>query len=668
MKKHVFLACLLALVSRVGMGETSDKKEVVASSNVFTAGEITVTGMKEHTRESVTAGEMELLDKKDLSAATNLLPGINLGNAGGRNEGMIYVRGFDMRQVPLYLDGIPLYVPYDGYIDPNRFITFDLSGITVSKGYTSVLYGPNTLGGAINMVSRKPEKKFEGSLRGGVTLSEEGRSSEFGSLNIGSNQGSWYVQGNLSLLDRDFRALSDAFDSMKNENGGKRENSDTRDLKGSLKIGYTPNESDEYSISFISQQSEKGVPVYTGLNPSGTVRFWRYSDWDKSSIYFIGKKALGETSYLKARAYYDNYYNILKSYDDATYTTQKTKKAFTSRYDDKTFGGSIEFGTDIADGHALKLAVHEKYDMHNEIGNTGETPRNFADNTFSLAGEHTWKASDNISVIAGVRQDFRNSIEAEDLAGGVINSFKLKDNRATNMQLAVVSKLDELQDITAYVARTTRFPTMKDRYSYRMGSALPNPGIEQEQSWNYGLDYALRALDCLNLQASVYQSKLTDVIQRVDNVDYINGIWVYQFRNTGEATFTGIEFSLDWQPSTWFKAFAGYSYIDKQNDSDPLLRFTDVPRHKYGGFFQFLFDRNTWLLVETEYNTKRYSTSDGKYSASPYGLVHLRANVPLFESCALQAAVENLFDRNYEVAEGYPEPGRDFALSVSWSL
>jgi len=671
MKKHVFLICFLSLVSRVASGETFDGNHDGAGSTVFTAGEITVTGMKEHAKEQVTAEEIELLDKKNITDAVNVLPGITISNVGGRNEGMIYVRGFDMRQVPLFLDGIPLYVPYDGYIDPDRFTTFDLSEVTVSKGYTSVLYGPNTLGGAINMVSRKPEKEFEGSLRSGMTFSEEERSSEFGALNIGSYQGTWYLQGNLSILDRDFGTLSNSFEPKKNENGGKRDNSDTRDFKGSFKIGYTPNETDEYSISVISQQAEKGVPVYTGLNPSGAVRFWRYSDWDKSSVYFIGKKALGETSYLKARAYYDNYYNILKSYDDATYTTQKTKKSFTSRYDDKTFGGSIEFGTDIADGHTMKLAVHEKYDMHNEIGNIGEDPSKFSDNTLSFAGEHSWKASEKLTVVAGIRQDFRSSIRADDPdLDAIANQFSslLKDNSATNIQFAIVGRLDERQELTAYLARTTRFPTLKDRYSFRMGQAIPNPDLKPEQSWNYGLDYAVRALDCLNLQASVYQSRLTDVIQRVDNVDIINSISVYQFRNTGEATFTGFECSIDWQPSSWFRAFAGYSYIDKQNDSDPMIRFTDVPRHKYGGYFQFIIDRNTWMLVETEYNTKRYSSSDGKYSASPYGLMHLRANVPIFESCSLQAAVENLFDRNYEVAEGFPESGREFSLSLSYLL
>lgn len=81
---------------------------------------------------------------------------------GQRNETTVYVRGFDMRQVPIFVGGIPVYTPYDGYADLGRFTTFDVSESQVSKGFTSVLYGSNTLGGAINIVSRRPGGKFEG--------------------------------------------------------------------------------------------------------------------------------------------------------------------------------------------------------------------------------------------------------------------------------------------------------------------------------------------------------------------------------------------------------------------------------------------------------------------------------------------------------------------------
>jgi iron complex outermembrane recepter protein len=80
---------------------------------------------------------------------------------GSRNEAYGRVRGFFTRgQVPFYLDGIPQYVPYDGYVDMNRFLTSDIAEVQISKGYSSPLMGPNALAGSINMVTRQPEKKL----------------------------------------------------------------------------------------------------------------------------------------------------------------------------------------------------------------------------------------------------------------------------------------------------------------------------------------------------------------------------------------------------------------------------------------------------------------------------------------------------------------------------
>jgi iron complex outermembrane receptor protein len=70
-------------------------------------------------------------------------------------------------------------------------------------------------------------------------------------------------------------------------------------------------------------------------------------------------------------------------------------------------------------------------------------------------------------------------------------------------------------------------------------------------------------------------------------------------------------------------------------------------------------------MLETEYNSERYSTSDGMFKARAYGLLNLRTNVALNQSLSLQAAVENIFDRNYEIMEGYPESGRSGVLSMA---
>ena len=101
--------------------------------------------------------DLENHHRLDASHALDLLSGLSLSNVGGRNESMVYVRGFDLRQVPVFIDGIPEYVPYDGYVDLARFTTFDLSEITVTKGFSSVLYGANAMGGAINLRVKKTD-------------------------------------------------------------------------------------------------------------------------------------------------------------------------------------------------------------------------------------------------------------------------------------------------------------------------------------------------------------------------------------------------------------------------------------------------------------------------------------------------------------------------------
>ena len=256
----------------------------------------------------------------DASHALDLLSGLFLSNVGGRNESMVYVRGFDLRQVPVFIDGIPEYVPYDGYVDLARFTTFDLSEITVTKGFSSVLYGPNAMGGAINLISRKPTALLEYDLSVGA-MNTGGYDY---AINLGTNQGQYYVTGSASRLRQDSYPLPKSFVPTSTENGGERDNSYRRDTKYNIKAGFTPNETDEYSFTYINQQGEKGNPAYAGYNPAGTVRYWQWPDWDKFSEYFIsqtllGNKATSDNVLIITRFFHDKFKNTLFAYDDATY-------------------------------------------------------------------------------------------------------------------------------------------------------------------------------------------------------------------------------------------------------------------------------------------------------------------------------------------------------------
>lgn len=106
------------------------------------------------TIEVVDAQTIKETESKTVVEALQKIPGLFIDNNGAKNQNDIRIRGFKKSRVPVYVDGIPVYVPYNRETDLSRFTTYDVSEITVSKGYTSPMYGANTMGGAINIVTK----------------------------------------------------------------------------------------------------------------------------------------------------------------------------------------------------------------------------------------------------------------------------------------------------------------------------------------------------------------------------------------------------------------------------------------------------------------------------------------------------------------------------------
>lgn len=654
----------LLLFPLIGFSQKSNPTPIdsVKTSNVFMLGEVVINHhTNKDTLNRVTSKSMESQNKMDVSRALNMLPGITLTASGPRNESMVSVRGFDLRQVPVYMDGIPVYVPYDGYVDLARFTTFDLAAIDVSKGFSSVLYGPNSLGGAINLISRKPSKAFEynGSL--GMINSNGYK----GNVNIGSNLGKFYVQGGFSYLDRNSTRMSSDFVPMKNEDGGQRDNSYRKDQKISFKVGWTPSEKNEYAIGYINQQGEKGNPVYAGNDTKNSLlnnpRFWQWPVWNKESYYFISNSNLDNKNSLKTRIYYDKFKNTLNSFDDNTYSTQTKGYAFQSFYDDYTYGGNVEYNTQIIPKNDFKIAFHFKEDVHRE-NNLGEPVRNFNDNTILVGIEDVFKVSNKLTVIPGASYNIRKNIKAEDYTSATktIADYPTADaSDAYNMQIGVFYQLNETQKLGATVSQKTRFATIKDRYSYRMGTAIPNPDLKPETALNYEINYTANFFKKLTFQTALFYSSLNDAILSVSNVQPGRA----QMQNFGKAEYRGVEAQLNYSILQNLSFNVNYTYLERKNITNPTIYFTDVPNTKVMGTLEYQPIKRLTLIANTEFNSSRFSTSYGT-KVPDYTLLNLYASGKLLKNFSLDAGISNLFDRNYSLVEGFPEEGRNFFVTL----
>jgi iron complex outermembrane recepter protein len=602
------------------------------------------------------SSELQAHDRNALAGALAMAPGVTFTRVGSRNETTVYVRGFDMRQVPLFVDGIPIYTPYDGYVDLERFTTFDMAEVRVSKGFASVIYGANTLGGAINVVSRRPAARIEGT--GGFGFSSGSSRNAF--VNAGSRVGHFYVQSSASYLQADTFPLADSFVAVKTQPSGDRLNADNRDGKGSIKLGWTPNGTDEYAISYVGQRGRKGNPPYAGSDSLVKARYWKWPNWDKDSVYFISNTRVG-AGYLRARAYYDTYDNSLYSYDDATYTTQVKSSAFKSLYHDRTTGASVEFGRGLGSRQNLRAAAHFKRDTHDDH-NVGEPLKRFEGRIFSVGVEDTITMSSRLSLVAGLGADHQSTTKAMDyqksqvldLLATCTTSGTCGSTGGVNPQAglfyAVPSGLLRLT-----VSRKTRMPSMKDRYSYKMGTAVPNPDLAAEHNLTTEVGYQGAAGSKTSLGAAIFYSRIDDLIQR-----FVISPNLSQLRNIGRASHAGFETDVKTRVIPGVELGGNYSFLRRRNISDPSVLLVDSPRHKatFSAILGAGLPVRAILTVDAERGRRTMNEAGTYYNVPAFAVTGLKASWTIRRLLDVEVGAMNLFDRNYWVMDGYPEAGR----------
>lgn len=654
----VLMLCLI-------IGAKSQAAEVKDGDGVFTLGEIEITAKGEESKnttiEKITDQEMKQFNRDTLGSALNLVPGITLSTVGARNEQMVYVRGLDQKHVPIFLDGVPIYVPYDGYPDLNRFTTFGLSEIVVSKGFTSVLYGPNTMGGAINLVSKRPEKALEGDAGIGMFSGEGYR----GYANVGTRQKLWYAQGGISFLRSDFFYLSDDFDPTPAEDGDRRENSYRRDWTYNLKLGFTPADGHEYALSYYKQKGKKETPPYAGTASTETIRYWQWPYWDMEGIHFNSRTPLGDKSYAKARVYYDQYQNSLNSYDDAAYSTMKKKSSFMSQYDDYTYGGSLELGTSLVPRNLLKVAGHYKMDVHKEH-NLPDPFQRFEERIYSIGAEDTITITDKLHAILGLSYDRQESVQAEDWNYADHRDFPDSDADAWNPQAGLFYSFTDTRKINLSVSQKTRFPSIKDKYSYKLGRAIPNPDLDPEKGTNYELGYQDVLFQRIALKTALFYRDIEDYILGVTVPDPNNaGKTTLQNQNIGDVNQYGFEIDLSAPLTTTLDAGINYTYIydDNRTNSDKI---TNVPEHKFFAYVKYTPVKFLSFLIDMETDSKRYSSSDGVRVAGDYTVVNAKATYEILKGLQIEGGVMNLMDEDYAFDEGYPQAGRTFFTNLTY--
>jgi iron complex outermembrane receptor protein len=666
-----------------GSGDTTDGEGAGSDGmpGIFTLGQLDMIG-----GSTVSNQAMWTFNTNTLEQAAAIAPGVSMVNYGGtRNERDVYVRGFDRWRVPLTLDGARIYLPADNRLDLARFLTPDLAEIQIEKGYVSVLNGPGGMGGSINLVSRKPTKAFESEARVGATFDGDlaSRNSVTGYGRVGTKQDLGYAQISGTIVDLDQWNLSDDFKATSVENGGMRDGSDTRDWRVNAKVGYTPNSTDEYAFSYTKQSGEKGAPLHV----LGSNRYWQWPTWDIESFAAFSHTKVGEASYVKANAYYNNLNNSLRSFNSASYNLQNLRSTFDSWYDDYAYGGMIEAGTNLIPMNTLKVAAHYRYDNHVEHnfnspdGGTWyylEPLQETEEKNWSFAVENTFHATKWFDIVAGASRDYAKLLKAEEfesLNNNTVHNFIYRptgEMEAWNWQSAAIMRYSDDGKVYATISDRTRFPTIFERYSTRFGTATPNPDLGPEEATNYEVGWSDTFNNKLKMSGAIFYTEISDAIQSVvvgmDNSTNPPG-QITQNQNVGDGTHKGIEVSVDYDLVPGLRVGGNYTYL-KREIHDPLrptLKAEGTPEHEAFVYLAWDATRDLTITPSLELASDRWSLltrpnapANTYIEVGSYALVNLNVEYRVNETFTLSAGGKNLTDEDYMLVEGFPEPGRYF--------
>src|SRR5690606_22160483 len=109
-----------------------------------------------------TADELQKRSISSLAAVAHSTPNFSFGEQAqaGASAGVVFIRGVGQKDTLSTFDpGVGIYVDgvYLGRMNANDLDTMDVERLEVLRGPQGTLFGKNTNGGAVNIVTRRPD-------------------------------------------------------------------------------------------------------------------------------------------------------------------------------------------------------------------------------------------------------------------------------------------------------------------------------------------------------------------------------------------------------------------------------------------------------------------------------------------------------------------------------
>jgi iron complex outermembrane receptor protein len=460
--------------------------------------------------------------------------------ANSRGEMQPALRGSEDRQIAILMDGVPLTIGWDHRTDMSIIPLTAARKITLVRGLSSVLYGPNTLGGVVEVDVARGQSRIGSVDPLSVGLAYDGTGGTNVSLTgghlVNDVDDQWVFRGGFGFQDRSGVPVSGKAEEdpvlrpQYLTEDDLRLNSDSERIDGFVTARYRADEGTWGSFSASGYDVERGVPPEAHQDDP---RLWRYPEQRRMLAAISGGTGQRETGAgegdLEASIGVDLGSTLIEQFASEAYDTV----AETEGSDDRVLTARVLGEHTIGASGDLRASATYADVVHDEVLTPGGM-NSYRQRLWSVGMETEFRfgASDLSSVSLGGAIDGSDTPESGDKSSvEAITDYGVRLGLSTLVADGVL--------LHGGASRRSRFPSLRELYSGALGRFEPNSNLQPETLFGSEAGFTMtnRAGE---IQMVGFYHQLTDGIVR-RSVTGSDGVRRFQRVNQDEIRGAGLE-------------------------------------------------------------------------------------------------------------------------------
>jgi outer membrane receptor protein involved in Fe transport len=597
-----------------------------------------------HGPESVsvlTAGELLTAPAGALDDALRSTPGFSLFRRSSSRVANPTTQGVTLRGVSgsgasrtlVLADGQPLNDPFGSWVYWNRIPQAAIEKVEVVRGAAGDLYGADALGGVVQLLTFAPDRTR---LRANIDGASHGtaRGSAFASGNLAgwtaAATGEWVGSDGVPVVAKAERGLVDVAAFSEYKTGFMSVGRDTGRWRASLRAsGY-------------AEDRGNGTPLQVNT-----------TDWKQLSGEAAG--AAGGGAFVVRAAFGRQTYTQTFTAVAADRASERLTAAQRTPTDSSSLGAqwSRPLGR-----HALLVGA-EGRSTESENNETRYTAAGAplaplvsggTERTLALFARANLQLGERVALGLGARADAWDS-DPTDAA------LQEKSVDFLSPRGSLSWKLSSVASLRAAAYRSYRTPTLNELFrEFRAGNVVtrPNPLLEPERLT--GVEGGvLLSWSRLSLRATGFSNRLDDAVANV-TLSSTPALITRQRQNVSRLRASGVEVEADVRPLkklvlSGLAAFTHSRYGASPQQPELLdKRVPQVPRYQLGLSASYSDPRALTLQAQLRLLGRQYDDDLNQFELRSFTVFDASLSRSLAGVVQLFAAVENLFDEEYDVA------------------